>query len=72
MHRRKPRTRHSNRSAHRLLTAAAVASAALAGGAQAATVGWSQTGGGPYDYNTAGNWAESTINDVRHGRTLRG
>jgi len=31
---------------------------------QAATTGFNQTGAGPWDYNTAGNWVGSTINGL--------
>jgi uncharacterized repeat protein (TIGR02543 family) len=51
-----------------------IKSIALAGGAalavfavstvHAATTGFNQTGAGPYDYNTAGNWVSSTINGL--------
>ena len=42
-----------------LISAAVLTAAPLV---QAATTGFNQTGAGPYDYNTAGNWVGSTIN----------
>lgn len=38
--------------------------------AQAAITGFNQTAAGPWDYNTLGNWADSTINGIWDGSLI--
>jgi fibronectin-binding autotransporter adhesin len=58
----------TNHIRHSLKLASILCVAAFFGGfagpAGAATTGFNQTGGGPYDYNTVSNWVGNTVNGI--------
>ena len=57
--------RNPTHPARGILKHLALAAAWVAlGSSQAATTGFNQTAAGPWDFNTTGNWAGSTINGL--------